>query len=249
MNVNGRRPAVACPPGRAAAHPPAPGPLRAGDHPAAGDHHRRDRLVDGLGPLDPGARADRPGAGRRDRPAAGRGARPRLLRRGSGARSSRRARSCPTDPKAGEAIRGTDVRLVVSKGPERFRGRPGAGGQGLGRRSSRSSRRPCRRSSSRRPRQYDNYVAGGRGGRLRPARGHRPDARPGRHGRRQQGPRAGRRPRRDRAEPRAGQSNLEALGFVVKKGEDGRSAAVDVGEVMAVVARGRATARSRSAAP
>ena len=26
-----------------------------------------------------------------------------------------------TDPKPGDAIRGTDVRLVVSKGPERFR--------------------------------------------------------------------------------------------------------------------------------
>ena len=45
---------------------------------------------------------------------------------------------------------------------------------------------------------------------------------------------SGRRPRCDRAEPAAGQSNLEALGFVVKKGEDGRSASVDVGEVMAV---------------
>ena len=29
-------------------------------------------------------------------------------------------------------------------------------------------------------------------------------------------------------------ANLEELGFVVQKGEDGRSAAVDVGEVMAV---------------
>ena len=64
---------------------------------------------------------------------------------------ARPARSSPTDPTAGDAIRGTDVRLVVSKGPERFRVDTGAGGPADGRDVSRGCRRACRRSSSRRP--------------------------------------------------------------------------------------------------
>ena len=81
-------------------------------------------------------------AGRRDRPAAGRGAGPRPAT-SSGARRSPPARSCPPTP-AGEAIRGTDVRLVVSKGPERFRVDPALVGKAADA-VGRSCRRPCRR--------------------------------------------------------------------------------------------------------
>ena len=66
-----------------------------------------------------------------------------------------------TDPKAGEAIRGTDVRLVVSKGPERFRVDPALVVSSRGPTSSRSCRRACRRSSSRPPRRTTTAVPEG----------------------------------------------------------------------------------------
>ena len=49
-----------------------------------------------------------------------------------------------TDPKAGEAIRGTDVRLVVSKGPERFRVDPALVGKAVGRRRAAAAGEPAR---------------------------------------------------------------------------------------------------------
>ena len=112
--------AGAAPPRRARARPPPPGPARAGRPAAAGDHDRGGRLVAGLGPLDRRARAAR--AGRRTPPIGllqEAGLDP-TARPSSSARRSPPAWSSPPIPQAGEAIRGTDVELVVSKGPERF---------------------------------------------------------------------------------------------------------------------------------
>ena len=207
MNVNGRRPAVErARPGVPAAHPPPPGPPRRRDRAAAGGHHRR-RSAGGsaraAGPTCPSCVGKQQDAA--DRPAAGAPGSTPTAATSSGARSSPRARSCPPTRKAGEAIRGTDVRARRLQGPGALPGRRRAGGQGRGPTSSRSCRQtlPAIQFTTDRG-SYDNDVAAGRGDRLRPAGRHRPQARPGRHGRRQQGPRAGRRPRRHRAEPRAG---------------------------------------------
>jgi serine/threonine-protein kinase len=138
-----------------------------------------------------------------------------------------------TDPKAGEAIRGTDVRLVVSKGPERFRvdvalvGAPWADVEP----TLQESLPEIQFTTSE---QYDNAVPAGSVIGFDPvagtdlmrdqvvtvlvSRGHEPVAVPDVTGQ----------------TPEQAVANLEALGFEVQKGEDGRSAAVDKGEVMAV---------------
>ena len=163
------------PPRRAAAHPPAARPLRPRDHPAAGGHHRRHRLVARLGPLDAGPGAHRPGAVAPPSTCCrGRGWTPTAAR-SSGARSSPRARSCrptrrPARPSAAPTSGSSSRRARSASGstPRWSRSR--------GPTSSRSCRRACRRSSSRPPRHYDNGVPRGRGHRLRPARRHRPQA-------------------------------------------------------------------------
>ena len=106
-----------------------------------------------------------------------------------------------TEPEGGgEAIRGTDVRLVVSKGPERFSvadrpGRP-AGRRGRGA----SCRISVPAAGDHAPRSSTTTVDEGLVIRFDPPAGTRADARPGRHDARQRRPRAGRRPRRDRAD-------------------------------------------------
>ena len=65
-----------------------------------------------------------------------------------------------TDPKAGDAIRGTDVRLVVSEGPGALPRRPALVGKPWTDVEPKLQE-TCRRSSSRRPRAYDNTVAAG----------------------------------------------------------------------------------------
>ena len=142
-----------------------------------------------------------------------------------------------TDPTAGEAIRGTDVRLVVSKGPERFR--VDAALVVAGREAdvvARSCRRACRRSRSRPTEQYDNDGRRRAGHRLRPAGRHRADAR------RRSSPWSSAsghepvdRPRRHRADARAGAGQPRGRSASrSSRVEDGRSADVDTGEVMAV---------------
>jgi eukaryotic-like serine/threonine-protein kinase len=138
-----------------------------------------------------------------------------------------------TDPKAGEAIRGTDVRLVVSKGPERFRvdtalvGTPWADVE-----PQLQERLPEIRFTT--TEVYDDDVPEGSVVSFDPpagtdlmrdqvvtaavSLGHEPVAVPDVTGQ----------------SPEQAVANLEALGFEVQKGDDGRSAAVDVGEVMAV---------------
>jgi serine/threonine-protein kinase len=138
-----------------------------------------------------------------------------------------------TDPAAAtDAIRGTDVRLVVSKGPERFSvptdqvGRPGTDVVAF-----LQEERPALQVTT--TEAYDNRVAAGlvigfdppAGTELKRdavvtvvvSKGHEPVAVPDVTGQ----------------TPEQAKSNLEAAGFTVKRGEDGRSAAVDVGEVMA----------------
>jgi eukaryotic-like serine/threonine-protein kinase len=138
-----------------------------------------------------------------------------------------------TDPKAGEAIRGTNVRLVVSKGPERFRVDTALVGQAWADvEPTLQERLPEIQFTT--AEQYDNAVAAGAVIGFDPAagtdlvrdqvvtvivsQGHEPVAVPDVTGQ----------------SPEQAVANLEALGFVVQKGEDGRSAAVDTGEVMAV---------------
>jgi serine/threonine-protein kinase len=138
-----------------------------------------------------------------------------------------------TDPEAGEAIRGTNVRLVVSKGPERFRvdtalvSQPWADVE-----PQLQETLPEIQFTT--AEQYDNAVPAGAVIGFDPpagtdlmrdqvvtvlvSQGHEPVAVPDVTGQ----------------SPEQAVANLEALGFEVQKGEDGRSAAVDVGEVMAV---------------
>ena len=114
-----------------------------------------------------------------------------------------------TDPKAGDAIRGTDVRLVVSKGPERFRVDPALVGKAVVRGRARSCRTNLPAIQFTTTEAFDDKVPQGAVVGFDPRGRHRPQARPGGHGRRQQGPPAGRRPRRDRSEPRAGDRQPE----------------------------------------
>jgi beta-lactam-binding protein with PASTA domain/tRNA A-37 threonylcarbamoyl transferase component Bud32 len=138
-----------------------------------------------------------------------------------------------TDPEAGDAIRGTDVRLVVSKGPERFRvdtalvGTPWSEVEP----KLQEDLPEIQFTTSE---AYDNDVPEGAVVGFAPpagtdlkrdqvvtvvvSLGHEPVAVPDVTGQ----------------TPEQAVANLEALGFDVQKGEDGRSAAVDVGEVMAV---------------
>jgi serine/threonine-protein kinase len=138
-----------------------------------------------------------------------------------------------TDPKAGDAIRGTNVRLVVSKGPERFRVDPALVGKAW------SDVQPQLQTALPQiqfttTEAYDDKLAKGSVVGFDPAagtelkrdqvvtvvvsKGHAPVAVPDVTGQ----------------SPEQAKSNLEALGFVVKRGDDGRSAAVATGKVMAV---------------
>jgi serine/threonine-protein kinase len=139
-----------------------------------------------------------------------------------------------TDPKGGgEAIRGADIRLVVSKGPERFRidtalvSKPWSDVQ-----PSLQETLPEIQFTA--AEQYDNAVPAGTVIGFDPpagtdlvrdqvvkvlvSKGHEPVAVPDVTGQ----------------SPEQAKANLEALGFTVKRGQDDRSAAVDKGEVMAV---------------
>jgi beta-lactam-binding protein with PASTA domain len=138
-----------------------------------------------------------------------------------------------TDPPAGEAIRGTDVRLVVSKGAERFRVDTALVSQPW------EAVEPVLQEklpeiAFTTTEQYDNDVPAGAVIGFDPpagtdlkrdqvvtvvvSSGHEPVAVPDVTGQ----------------TPEQAQANLESVGFTVTRGEDGRSAAVDVGEVMAV---------------
>jgi serine/threonine-protein kinase len=138
-----------------------------------------------------------------------------------------------THPAAGEAIRGTNVRLMVSKGPERFKvdtalvSKPWAEVEP----QLQASLPEIQFTTSE---TYDNNVPQGAVVGFDPpagtdlkrdqvvtvvvSLGHEPVAVPDVTGQ----------------TPEQAVANLEALGFVVKKGADGRSAGVDVGDVMAV---------------
>jgi serine/threonine-protein kinase len=138
-----------------------------------------------------------------------------------------------TDPKAGEAIRGTDVRLVVSKGQERFRvdtalvGKPWTQVE-----PKLQSQLPAIAFTT--TEHFDDQVPAGsvvgfdppagtdlkRGQVVTVAvsKGHAPVAVPDVTGQ----------------TPEQATTNLKALGFTVTRGPDGRSAAVDKGEVMTV---------------
>jgi eukaryotic-like serine/threonine-protein kinase len=138
-----------------------------------------------------------------------------------------------TDPKAGEAIRGTDVRLVVSKGPERFRvdvalvSQPWAEVEP----QLQESLPEIQFTTAE---QHDDAVPVGavigfdppagtdlmrdQVVRVLVSLGHEPVDVPDVTGQ----------------TPEQAVANLEALGFEVQRGDDGRSAAVDKGEVMAV---------------
>jgi serine/threonine-protein kinase len=138
-----------------------------------------------------------------------------------------------TDPKAGDAIRGTDVRLVVSKGPERFQVDVALVGQPWSDVEPKLQEElpEIQFTTSE---AYDDDVPAGAVVGFDPvagtelmrdqvvtvvvSQGHEPVAVPDVTGQ----------------SPEQATANLEALGFVVEKGEDGRSAAVDAGEVMAV---------------
>ena len=138
-----------------------------------------------------------------------------------------------TDPAAGEAIRGTDVHMVVSKGAERFE----VDGALVGRPWSEVEpvlQEQLPQITFTNTEVFDNDVAAGSvisfdppAGTALPrdtvvtvavSKGHEPVDVPDVTGQ----------------SPEQAQANLEALGFTVKRGEDGRSAAVDTGEVMAV---------------
>ncbi len=138
-----------------------------------------------------------------------------------------------TDPVAGEAIRGTDVRLVVSQGPERFIVPTDLVGKAEAEVVAfLQDKLPAIKVTT--EQEYDNDVAAGLVVRFDPAagtelkrdevvtvfvsRGHEPVAVPDVTGQ----------------SPEQAQANLEGLGFTVERIEDGRSAAVAVGEVMAV---------------
>jgi eukaryotic-like serine/threonine-protein kinase len=138
-----------------------------------------------------------------------------------------------TEPVAGEAIRGTDVRLTVSKGPERFFvpvelvNQPEDDVVGYLQEELPELQVTVEQA-------YDDQIAAGlvvgfdppAGTELRRDQlvtvivslGHAPVAVPDVVGQ----------------TPEAAQANLEQLGFAVERAEDGRSAQVDTGEVMAV---------------
>jgi serine/threonine-protein kinase len=137
-----------------------------------------------------------------------------------------------TEPKAGEAIRGTDVRLVVSRGPERFTVPTDLVGKPYDEVVAQLQESvPVQLT---RGEEYDDAVAEGlvigfvpaAGTELRRdevvqvivSAGHAPVAVPDVTGQ----------------SPEQATANLEALGFTVARGADDRSAAVDAGEVMAV---------------
>jgi beta-lactam-binding protein with PASTA domain/tRNA A-37 threonylcarbamoyl transferase component Bud32 len=139
-----------------------------------------------------------------------------------------------TEPKGGgEAIRGADIRLVVSQGPERFSVPTDLVGQPVDDvvaflQDQRSALQVTTAE------EFDNDVDEGRVIRFDPpagtelrrdevvtvfvSAGHAPVDVPDVTGQ----------------TPEQAKANLEALGFTVKRGEDGRIAAVDKGEVMAV---------------
>ncbi|TQN43465.1 serine/threonine-protein kinase [Blastococcus colisei] len=137
-----------------------------------------------------------------------------------------------TEPGVGEAIRGTDVRLVVSQGPERFIVPTELVGKPYDEVVAQLQESvPVQLT---RDDEYDDSVAAGlvvgfvpaAGTELRRdqvvtvvvSAGHAPVPVPDVTGQ----------------SPEQAQANLEALGFTVARGEDGRSAAVDTGEVMSV---------------
>jgi len=138
-----------------------------------------------------------------------------------------------TNPKAGDAIRGTDVRLVVSKGPERFRVDAALVGKAWADVEPKlQADLPEIQFTT--TEAFDDSVPKGSVTGFDPAagtelkraqvvtvvisKGHKPVAVPDVTGQ----------------SPEQATSNLEALGFVVKKGDDGRTAAVPAGKVMAV---------------
>jgi eukaryotic-like serine/threonine-protein kinase len=138
-----------------------------------------------------------------------------------------------TEPEAGEAIRGTDVRLVVSQGAERFTVPTDLVGKPVDEVVTwLQEQRPALQVTT--GEKYDNDVDKGlvvgfdppAGSELRRDQvvtvvvslGHAPVAVPDVTGQ----------------SPEQAKANLEKLGFSVKRGEDGRSAAVDKGEVMSV---------------
>jgi serine/threonine-protein kinase len=138
-----------------------------------------------------------------------------------------------TEPAAGEAIRGTDVRLVVSKGPERFRVDPALVATPWAEVEA-QLQEDLPEIAFTVAEQHDNDLPAGAVVGFDPAAGtdlrrdqvvtvfvslgHEPVAVPDVTGQ----------------TPEQAVSNLEAAGFTVQRGEDGRTAAVDVGEVMAV---------------
>jgi serine/threonine-protein kinase len=134
------------------------------------------------------------------------------------------------EPSGGEAIRGTDVRLVVSKGPERFEAGPELVGLPVEEVRTKLDGVPVAITEMQ---DYDNEVPVGHVTGFDPeagtelkrgeelvvyvSRGHEPVAVPAVVG----------------LSPEEATANLEALGFAVERTE-GRSADVDPGEVMAV---------------
>jgi serine/threonine protein kinase/beta-lactam-binding protein with PASTA domain len=137
------------------------------------------------------------------------------------------------DPDDGEAIRGTDVKVVVSKGPERFVVPPELAGQEADAVvADLQDRLPALQVTT--TEQYDNDLAAGLvigfdppAGTPLPrdsvvtvivSQGHEPVSIPNVLGQ----------------TPEAATANLEQLGFTVTRADDGRSADVDKGEVMAV---------------
>ncbi|MGY1719748.1 Stk1 family PASTA domain-containing Ser/Thr kinase [Blastococcus sp. SYSU DS0552] len=137
-----------------------------------------------------------------------------------------------TDPSSGELIRGTDVRVVVSKGPERYTVPPELVGQPVDDVEARlQADLPIQIT---RGQAYDDAVPPGNvigfdppaGTALKRdqvvtvvvSQGRAPVAVPDVTGQ----------------TPEQARANLEAQGFTVERGEDGRSDQVDKGEVMAV---------------
>jgi serine/threonine-protein kinase len=136
------------------------------------------------------------------------------------------------DPADGEAIRGTDVRVVVSKGPERFSVPVElVGEEASAVEAQLQETLPLQVTISE---EYDNDVAAGLVIAFDPpagtplprdalvtvlvSKGHEPVTIPNVIGQ----------------TPEAATENLDQLGFAVTRAEDGRSADVDKGEVMAV---------------
>jgi serine/threonine-protein kinase len=137
-----------------------------------------------------------------------------------------------TDPAPGEAIRGTDVRLVVSKGAERYKVDPALVGKPVD--DVEAQLQDSLPIQLTRGEDYSNDLAAGMvigfdppaGTELKRdqlvtivvSAGHAPVAVPDLTGQ----------------SPEQAQANLEGLGFTVERVDDGRSAAVDKGEVMAL---------------